>query len=346
MKFTLQQIADLLGGTIEGDAQAEVWDLTKIEEGKPGSISFLSNQKYESEAYKTQATALVVSNKFQPQHSISAHLIRVEDPYVGFTQLLEAYNQQQQGSVSGIEEPSYLGAGSTHGEGVYRGAYSYIGKNCKLGKNVKIYPQAYVGDNVTLGDGTILYAGAKVYADCIIGNHCTIHAGAVVGSDGFGFAPQKDGTYKTIPQLGNVILEDHVSIGANATVDCATLGSTIVREGTKLDNLVQIGHNVEIGKHTVMAAQVGIAGSTTIGDQCMFGGQVGVVGHIHVANGSKIGAQSAIPNDIKEENKNWLGSPIQPIRENIKSLMVFKGLPDLVRRIKQLEEKILTLRDS
>ena len=346
MKFTLQQIADLLGGKVEGDAQAEVWDLSGIEEGKPGSISFLSNPKYESEVYTTQATAVVVSESFAPSKDYSASLIRVADAYVGFTQLLQFYAQQKAQAVVGVEEPSFMGAGSTHGGDVYRGAFSYIGKNCQIGKNVKIYPQAYIGDNVTIGDDTIIYSGAKVYADCEIGARCTLHAGAVIGSDGFGFAPKEDGTYSTIPQLGNVVLEDDVSIGANATIDCATMGSTRIKQGTKLDNLVQIGHNVEVGKHTVMAAQVGIAGSTTIGDHCMFGGQVGVGGHISVANGSKIGAQAAIPNTVKEENQNWLGSPIQPMRENIKSLLVFKTLPDLAKRVKQLEQKILTLRDS
>ncbi|MEL6534259.1 MAG: UDP-3-O-(3-hydroxymyristoyl)glucosamine N-acyltransferase [Bacteroidota bacterium] len=346
MKFSLQQIADLLGGTVEGDTSAEVWDVAKIEEGKPGTISFLSNPKYEPEVYKTEATAVVVSNKFAPSQPVKAHLIRVEDPYVGFTQLLEAYAQQKSMAVQGVEEPAFIGEGSQVGEHIYRGAFSYIGKHCTIGNNVKIYPQAYIGDNVHIGDNTIVYSGAKIYADSIIGARCVIHAGAVIGSDGFGFAPQKDGTYKTIPQLGNAVLEDDVSIGANATVDCATLGSTLIKRGTKLDNLVQVGHNVEIGQHTVMAAQVGIAGSSTIGDHCMFGGQVGVGGHISVANGSKVGAQAAIPNDVKEENKNWLGSPIQPIRENIKSLMVFKSLPDLSKRVKQLEQKILTLRDS
>ncbi|HAA15133.1 MAG TPA: UDP-3-O-(3-hydroxymyristoyl)glucosamine N-acyltransferase [Cytophagales bacterium] len=346
MKFSLQQIADLIGGIVEGDTSAEVWDVAKIEEGKPGSISFLSNPKYEPEVYRTEATAVVVAKDFTPSQPISASLIRVEDPYVGFTQLLEAYAQQKSMAVSGIEEPSFLGEGSQVGDGHYRGAFSYIGKHCTIGNNVKIYPQAYIGDNVHIGDNTIIYSGAKIYADCVIGARCVLHAGAVIGSDGFGFAPQKDGTYKTIPQLGNVVLEDDVSVGANTTIDCATLGSTLVKQGTKLDNLVQVGHNVEIGKHTVMAAQVGIAGSATIGDQCMFGGQVGVGGHITVANGSKVGAQAAIPNDVKEENKNWLGSPIQPMRENIKSLMVFKSLPDLSKRVKQLEQKVLTLRDS
>ena len=346
MKFTLQQIADLIGGTVEGDASAEVSTLSKIEEAEPGSISFLSNMKYEPEIYTTRATAVVVSKDFEPSKPIQSTLIRVEDAYVGFTQLLEAYKRMQGQALIGVEEPAFFGEGSSQGEGGYRGAFSYVGRNCTLGKNVKVYPHAYIGDNVTIGDDTIIYSGAKIYADCQIGARCVLHAGAVIGSDGFGFAPQKDGSYAAIPQLGNVILEDDVSIGANTTVDCATLGSTVVGQGTKLDNLVQVGHNVVIGKHTVMAAQVGIAGSSTIGDHCMFGGQVGVGGHIQVANGSKVGAQAAIPNTVKEENQNWLGSPIQPIRENIKSLLVFKNLPDLSKRVKQLEEKILTLRDS
>lgn len=343
MKFTLHQIATMLGGKIEGDGSVEVSSLGKIQDAKQGSITFLANLKYEDFLYKTNASAVIVSRDFAPKKQLNTNLIRVNDPYTSFTVLLEEYHKIASYAKNGIEDPSYIGEGSETGEGIYRGAFSYIGINVKIGKNVKIYPHVFLGDNVVVGDDTIIYAGAKIYENCKIGNKCVIHAGAVIGSDGFGFAPQEDGSYKTIPQLGNVILEDDVSIGANTTIDCATLGSTIIRKGTKLDNLIQIAHNVEIGKNTVMAAQCGVSGSSKIGDNCVIAGQAGIIGHIEIGNGVTIGAQSGIMRSIDEKGAVKLGSPAQDRGDFLKSHAVYRKLPELNRRIKQLEEKILNL---
>ncbi len=340
MEFTLAQVAGLLGGTLEGDPAATVAGLGKIEEALPGQIAFLSNPKYEHFVYETQATAVIVAQDFSPKKSVASALIRVSDPYSSFTMLLEEYSRMVSLQLVGVEEPAFLGEGAVVGGGHYRGAFSYIGKDCQIGENVKIYPQVYIGPNVKIGDNTVLYPGAKVYADTVIGSHCTIHAGAVIGSDGFGFAPQEDGSYKTIPQLGNVILEDHVSIGSNTVIDCATMGSTVVRRGVKLDNLIQIAHNVEIGENTVMAAQAGISGSTKVGKQCVFGGQVGIGGHIEIADNTTLGAKVGLIGKVRKSGQVLLGQPGFDAKDYMKSYAVFKRLPEVLERIEGLERKI------
>lgn len=342
MKFTINQIAAILNGKVEGKGNDEIHTLGKIQDAEKGSITFLANLKYEEHIYTTKASAVIVAQEFKPKKEINTSLIRVKDPYSSFTVLLEEYHKMVSFAKEGIEEPAYIGEGSKCGRGVYRGAFSYIGKNVTIGNNVKIYPQAYIGDNVSVGDNTIVYSGAKVYESCKIGSNCVLHAGAVIGSDGFGFAPQEDGSYKTIPQLGNVVLEDGVSIGANTTIDCATLGSTVIGKGTKLDNLIQVAHNVEIGRHTVIAAQSGVSGSTKIGSNCIIAGQVGISGHIEIGDKVTIGAQSGIMRSI-ENGQVILGSPAQERGEFFKSFAIIRKLPDLNRRIKQLEEKILNL---
>lgn len=333
----------MLNGSVEGNGSLVVSQLAKIEEGKPGTLSFLSNQKYEPFLYTTQASAVIVGKNFEPKKEYIPTLIRVDDPYLAFTALLEQYQQLLMNARVGVEEPAFLGESSTIGTNAYRGAFSYIGKKCVIGNNVKIYPQAYIGDNVKIGDNTVIYAGAKIYSDTIIGSRCVIHAGAVLGSDGFGFAPQPDGSYRPIPQVGNVVLEDDVSIGANTVIDCATMGSTVIRQGTKLDNLIQIAHNVEVGKHTVVAAQTGISGSTKIGDYCVIAGQVGIVGHLQIANKTSIGAQSGVSKSIPKEGLKLQGSPAFDYKDNLRSLAVFRNLPQLQKQLEDLEEKILNL---
>jgi len=343
MEFTSRQIAELLGGRVEGDESTKVNRLAKIEEATEGAISFLSNPKYEHYLYSTGASAVLVNNSFSPKEPVSTTLIYVEDAYASLSFLLEEYNRMKTYSKIGLENPHFLSENATLGANCYVGAFAYIGSNCKIGDNVKIYPHVYIGDNVSIGSNSILYSGAKVYADCQIGAHCTLHSGAVIGSDGFGYAPLSDGTFKTIPQIGNVILEDHVSIGSNTTVDCATMGSTVIHSGVKLDNLIQIGHNVEIGKNTVVAAQTGISGSTKLGENCMIGGQVGIVGHITLADRTSIGAQSGVGGSIKVSGKAFSGSPAFDYKTNLKSFAVYKKLPQLMKRIEELEEKIISL---
>ncbi|WMJ74889.1 UDP-3-O-(3-hydroxymyristoyl)glucosamine N-acyltransferase [Cytophagaceae bacterium ABcell3] len=343
MEFTVKQIAHIIGGEVVGNESLKVSQLSKIQEGTEGTISFLSNPKYENYIYSTRATAVIVSKDFHPKSALETTLIKVEDPYSSFTVLLEEYQRLLNFIKEGVEEPAFVGEGSICGSKVYRGAFSYIGKNCKIGDNVKIYPHAYIGNNVRIGSNTIIYSGVKVYAGCEIGDFCTIHSGTVIGSDGFGFAPQPDGSYKTIPQVGNVIIEDHVDIGANTVIDCATMGSTIIGQGVKLDNLIQVAHNVKIGKNTVVASQTGISGSAEIGDNCMIGGQVGIVGHIKLANKTYIGAQSGVSKSVSNEGLSIQGSPAFDYKDNLKSFVVYKKLPELSQRIEQLEEKILNL---
>jgi UDP-3-O-[3-hydroxymyristoyl] glucosamine N-acyltransferase len=343
MKFTVKQIAHLLNGKVKGDDSLIISQLAKIEEGTHGDISFLSNEKYEPFLYTTNATAVIVAQNFEPRKSYNTTLILVENPYTAFTQLLVEYQKMLDTSKIGIEQPSFVGERTSVGENIYQGAFSYIGKSCKIGKNVKIYPQVYISDNVSIGDNTIIYAGVKIYANCIIGNNCIVHSGVVVGSDGFGFAPQADGTYKTIPQLGNVILEDNVSIGSNSTIDCATIGSTIIRKGAKIDNLVQIAHNVEIGENTVIAAQTGIAGSTKVGKNCVLGGQVGVNGHITIADGTKAGGKAGITKSVKKTGTSLNGNPAFDATEYLKSMAVLRKLPAIEKQVKAIEEQILEL---
>jgi UDP-3-O-[3-hydroxymyristoyl] glucosamine N-acyltransferase len=346
MEFTVEQIAQILKGKIVGDKSLKVNNLAKIEEATDGCIAFIANPKYEPYLYTTQATAVIISEELVIKKFVSATLILVPDPYSAFTTLLEAYTQLTQAGKQGIEQPSFIGQKTTVGEQAYIGAFAYIGNNCKIGNNVKIYPHTYIGDNTVIGDNTIIYAGVKIYADTIIGNKCTIHAGVVLGSDGFGFAPQADGSYKAIPQVGNVILEDNVSIGANTVIDCATMGSTLIKAGTKLDNLIQIAHNVEIGKNTVIAAQSGVAGSTKIGDSCVIAGQVGIVGHLTIANKTSIGAQSGIGKSITKEGTSIQGSPAFDYKEQLKSQVVFRKLPSLQKKIEELEKEIASLKNS
>jgi UDP-3-O-[3-hydroxymyristoyl] glucosamine N-acyltransferase len=339
MKFTVSEIAQMLDGTIVGDDKITINSAAKIEEGRPGCISFLANSKYESYIYSTQSSAVIVSKDFVPKKEISATLIFVDNAYTAFTILLEAYQKRLASDKSGVEQPSFLGENSNTGTDCYRGAFSYIGKNCTIGDGVKIYPHTYLGDNVTVGDYSVIHPGVRIYDDTVIGKNCVIFANTVIGSDGFGFAPQADGTYKTIPQLGNVVIEDDVSIGANSTIDCATMGSTIIRRGVKIDNLVQIAHNVEIGKNTVIAAQSGISGSTTVGEQCVIAGQVGIVGHITIANNTKIGAQSGLGKSIKKEGLSLSGSPARDLNEHLRSMALVRKLPEMEERLKDLENK-------
>jgi len=331
MEFKAQSIADFLGGTIEGDANAIVTDVAKIEEGRPGTLAFLSNPKYNKYLYETEATIVIVNQDFEPETEVKPTLIRVADAYKAFASLLELY-QQAKGNKTGIENPSFIDVSAKVGNDIYVGAFAYIGKNVRIGNHVKIYPQVYIGDNSIIGDDCILFAGVKIYEDTRIGEACIIHAGAVIGSDGFGFAPTEDGSYKKIPQVGNVILEDNVEIGANTTIDCATMGSTIIRKGTKIDNLVQIAHNVEIGENTVMASQTGIAGSTKVGSNCMFGGQVGVAGHITIGDHVNLGAMSGVNNSIKS-NRTVLGAPAMDIAQAAKVFAIFRNLPALREQV-------------
>jgi UDP-3-O-[3-hydroxymyristoyl] glucosamine N-acyltransferase len=339
MEFTLDQIATILNGKVEGDGSQKVTRLDKLQEGKQGGISFLSNQKYEPYIYETEATAVIVSEEFEPSKPISCQLIRVKNAYTGFTQLLEAYANLNKMSKLGVEQPSYFDTSSMQGDGGYRAAFSYVGKNCTIGTGVKIFAHAYLGDNVRIGDYSVIHAGVKIGNNTLIGSHCEIHPGAVIGSDGFGFAPQENGSYKAIPQIGNVIIEDHVSIGANTTIDCATMGSTLIKKGVKIDNLVQIAHNVVIGEHTVVASQTGISGSTEIGNNCIIAGQVGIVGHIKIADKTTIGAKTGISRSIDGIGKTFFGYMGMEIKDFLKSYSIFKNLPSLQDRIKELEKK-------
>lgn len=339
MKFTVSEIAQMLDGIIVGNEEVTISSAAKIEDGQPGCISFLANSKYEPYIYTTKSSAVIVNKDFAPKKEIAATLIYVENAYAAFTTLLTEYQKIMSQIKRGIEQPSFIGETSKTGADIYVGAFAYIGQNCTIGERVKIYPQVYIGDNVTIGDDTILHPGVRIYSETVIGNNCTIFANTVIGSDGFGFAPLADGTYKMIPQLGNVILEDNVSIGANATIDCATMGSTIIRKGAKIDNLVQIAHNVEIGKNTVVAAQSGISGSTHVGEQCVIAGQVGIVGHISIANNTKIGAQSGLGKSIKKEGMSLSGSPARDLSEHLRSMAQVRRLPEMEERLKDLESK-------
>ncbi|SFC34004.1 UDP-3-O-[3-hydroxymyristoyl] glucosamine N-acyltransferase [Algibacter lectus] len=336
MKFTAQQIAGILEGEVVGNPKAEVSKLSKIEEGFEGSLTFLANPKYTAHIYKTQASITIVNKTFEPDNDLKTTLIKVDDAYMAFSKILEYYNSVKLNKV-GVEQPSFISESAKYGENLYIGAFSYIADNVVIGNNVKIFPNSYIGDNVTLGDNTIIFSGAKIYSETIIGKNCVINSGAIIGADGFGFAPNENGGYNKVPQIGNVILEDFVDVGAGTTIDRATLGSTIVREGVKLDNQIQIAHNVEIGKNTVIAAQTGIAGSTHIGEHCQIGGQVGIAGHITIGNNVKIQAQSGIARHVKD-NEILQGSPALAISDYNKSYVHFKNLPKIVKNINDLEK--------
>ncbi len=336
MKFKASQIAEILEGTVEGNPNAEVSKLSKIEEGTEGSLSFLSNPKYTPYIYTTKATVTIVASDFISEEKIETTLIKVKDPRAAFTTLLEFYDQYKN-NKSGIEQPSFISETASIGENLYLGAFGYIGNGVKLGDNVKIYPNSFVGDNVTIGNDVVVFSGAKINSDSVIGDRCVIHSGVVIGSDGFGFVPNEEGVYKKVPQIGNVIIEEDVDIGAGTTIDRATLGSTIIRKGVKLDNQIQVAHNVEIGAHTAIASQTGIAGSSKIGKHCLIGGQVGIAGHIIIGNNVKIQAQSGVGRNIKD-GEAIQGSPSFGYTDWNKSYVHFKNLPKIVSRINTLEK--------
>lgn len=342
MHFTAAQIASLIHATIEGDPQAGISDFAKIEEGRKDALSFIANAKYEHYLYTSDAGIIIVNDSLVLERPVQATLLRVADAYAAFATLLELYSKMTAGTdtKTGVEEPAYIHSTAVLGQDVYVGAFAYIGKNAKIGDRVKIYPGAYIGDQVTVENDCILYPGVKIYHNCRLGNRVILHSGVIIGSDGFGFAPLDDGTYKKIPQLGNVILEDDVEIGSNSTVDRATMGSTIIRKGVKLDNLIQVGHNAEIGEGTVIASQTGISGSTKIGKHCLIGGQAGVVGHIQIADGTRINAQSGVSKSVKKANTVLTGSPAHDFRSSLKSQAIFRNLPGLLDRIQQLEDKL------
>jgi UDP-3-O-[3-hydroxymyristoyl] glucosamine N-acyltransferase len=337
MEFTAAAIAGFLKGDIEGDPEVKVNTIAKIEEGHQGALSFLANPKYEHYIYTTASSIVLVNRTFVPSAAVGATLIRVENAYEAFASLLRMVDQARP-RKKGIHPTAVIEPSARIGTDVYIGAYAYIGDNVVVGDGCSVYPHVYIGDNTSLGEGCTLNPGVKIYHECVIGKGCIIHAGSVIGSDGFGFAPQSENEYMKIPQLGNVILEDLVEIGANVTIDRATMGSTYIRKGVKLDNLIQIGHNVEIGANTVMAAQTGIAGSTKVGKNCMFGGQVGITGHVRIADGTRIAAQAGILADVKEENATLLGSPSMDHKQFIKSWIVFRKLPELQSKVDALEK--------
>ncbi|MFN8153728.1 MAG: UDP-3-O-(3-hydroxymyristoyl)glucosamine N-acyltransferase [Bacteroidia bacterium] len=337
MEFTAKQIAELLQGTVEGDPETKVTRLAKIEEGETGSLTFLANPAYTPFIYSTQASIVITNNDFVAEKPVSATLIRVANAYECFAKLLEVYNTIRR-NKSGIEPNAYIDASAKVGSDIYAGAFCYIGKDAVIGDRVKVYPNVYIGDNCIIGDDTTLFPGVKIYSDCVIGKNVTLHSGVIVGGDGFGFQPNAENNYKKVAQIGNVIIEDYVEVGANSTIDRATLGSTIIRKGVKLDNLIQIAHNVEIGENTVIAAQTGVAGSTKIGKNCMIGGQVGIVGHLQIADGVKIAAQSGIGTSITTPNEIVQGSPAFNIGDYKRSYVMFRKLPDLEKKVQDLQK--------
>ena len=343
MQFTASQIADFLNGVVEGDPEATVSDVSKIEDGKPGTLAFLANPKYEKFIYDTLASVVLVNKDFKPQQQVHVTLVRVDDAYQAIASLLEL-REEMKPVPEGVDTNVYVHPSARTGEGVYIGHFSVISAGAVIGDNVKIYPQVFIGENVIIENDTVLHPGVKVYYNCKIGKGCTLHAGVVIGSDGFGFAPQSDKNYKKIPQVGNVILEDRVEIGANTTIDRAMIGSTLIRKGVKIDNLIQIAHNVEIGENTVIAAQTGIAGSTRIGAECMIGGQVGIIGHLTIADGVKIAAQSGVGVSIKENNEVVQGSPAFQYGRYQRSYVLYRKLPELYQQLRNLENEIESLK--
>lgn len=345
MEFTAKEIAHIVNGEISGNPEVKVHKLSKIENGDTGSLTFLANPKYTNYIYSTNASVVIINSGFVPENKIESTLIKVEDAYSAFAKLLEVYNKIKL-DKSGISDNAYIHGSATIGENVYIAEFAFIGENASIGDNAKIYPHCFVGDNVKIGNNTTLFPGVKIYSDNNIGSNCTLHGGVVIGSDGFGFAPQHNNNYQKIAQIGNVIIEDNVEIGSNTTLDRATLGSTIIRKGVKLDNLIQIAHNVEIGENTVIAAQVGIAGSTRIGKNCMIGGQVGIVGHVTIADNVKIAAQSGITTNIGQEGIALLGSPAFEVGKYKKSYIHFRNLPSTEARIRELEKQLKELKNK
>lgn len=343
MKFTATQIAGILEGKVEGNPNAEVWNVAKIEEGAPGMISFLANPKYTHYIYETQSSIVIVNDSFEATAPIQATLIRVPDAYACFAKLLAFYDQMTQ-NKQGLSSLAFVSSTAQCGENLYLGEFAFVGENAKIGNNVKLYPQVYVGDGCVIGDNTVLFPGVKLYRNTVVGKNCILHAGAVIGADGFGFAPQPDGHYEKIPQVGNVVIDDNVEIGANTTIDRSTMGSTRVHKGVKLDNLVHLAHNVEVGENSALAAQVGVSGSTHLGKNCVVGGQSGFVGHINIADGSKFGGQSGIMGSIKEENQEFMGTPIQPLRKYLVSNARFRHIDEMARKIDALERELAELK--
>lgn len=346
MTFTANQIAVLIKGKIEGDPASSAASFGRIEEAEDGQLAFLANPKYEEYLYKTNASVVIISDKLELKQPVSATLIRVPDPYSSFASLLHYYQELQTQQLQGVQEPSFISPTARKGENVFVGAFAYIGDGCEIGNNVKIFPGVYIGNNVKIGDNCLFHPGVKIYHDCVFGKNVTIHAGTVIGGDGFGFAPQADGSFKKVPQIGNVIIEDNVEIGSNATIDRATIGSTIIRAGAKLDNLIQIAHNVEVGTNTVIAAQAGVSGSTKIGNNVMIGGQAGVVGHIQIADYSKINAQSGVSKSIKTPRSAVTGSPAFDYTSALRSQALSRNLPEMEKRITELENQIKFLIDE
>lgn len=344
MKFSAREIAQLIHARIEGNPDVEIEGFSKIDDGKPGTLSFLSNPLYTQYIYSTGASVVIVSNDFVPDREIAPTLLRVENPYAAFATLLEKY-QQMKAAKTGISPLAFIHSKARLGQDVYVGEFAYIGEGVVIGDRVKIYPGVYIGEDSVIGDDTVLYAGVRIYDFTRIGKHCTLHSGVVIGADGFGFAPQGE-DYRKVAQIGNVVIEDHVEIGANTTIDRATLGSTIIRRGVKLDNLIQIAHNVEIGENTVIAAQTGISGSTHIGRNCMIGGQVGIIGHITIADEVKIAAQSGIGASIKEKGAIVQGSPAFEYKQYQRSYVHFRKLHELYTRINELEQRIKELENG
>ena len=340
MQFSAAQIAALINGKLEGDPEVLVNNFGKIEEAQSGQLAFLANPKYEEYLYSTGASIIIVNDNQVLKEKINATLILVPDAYLAFASLLSKYQEMMNQQLTGIQEPVYISKTASLGENAFIGAFAYIGNNVKLGKNVKIYPQSYIGDDVSIGDHSVIYPGVKIYHRCVIGEYVTIHAGSVIGADGFGFAPQADGSFKKIPQMGNVVIEDYVEVGSNATIDRATIGSTLIKKGVKLDNLIQIAHNVEIGSNTVIAAQSGVSGSTKLGKNVMVGGQVGIVGHIQIADGSKINAQSGVTKSMKTPNSAVTGSPAFDYTSALRAQAAARKLPEFEKRIIELEKLI------
>jgi UDP-3-O-[3-hydroxymyristoyl] glucosamine N-acyltransferase len=342
MNFPAAQISLLINGKIEGDPSVVVNSFGKIEEAKEQQLTFFANPKYEDFLYTTQASVVILNESYELKQPVNATLIRVPDAYTAFAMLLSKYQEIMQQQLTGIQQPVYIAKTAAYGQNVFIGAFAYLGENVKVGNNTKIYPNAYIGDNVTIGDNTVIHPGVKIYHDCVVGNHVTIHGGTVIGSDGFGFAPQADGSFAKVPQIGNVKIEDNVEIGANATIDRATIGSTLIKSGAKLDNLIQIAHNVEIGNSSVIAAQAGISGSTKIGNGVMIGGQAGIVGHIQLGDGAKVNAQSGVSKSL-EPGKAVTGSPAYDYTAALRSQAVNRRLPELEKRVKELETLIKQL---
>lgn len=342
MEFTAQQIASMIEGTIEGDPQTKITGFGKIEVAQHGDITFLANLKYEHYIYNTQASAIIVNENFAPKKGLDCTLIRVKDAYSALAFLLTAYENMTQKKMQGIQQPVYIDATAKVNDQVFIGAFSYIGAHAVIGENVVIYPQVYIGDNVVIDSGSVIHPGVKIYKNCAVGKNVTIHAGTVIGADGFGFAPNEDGSYSKIPQIGNVVIEDNVEIGANTTIDRSTMGSTLIKKGVKLDNLIQIAHNVEIGENTVVAAQAGISGSTRIGKQAIIGGQAGIVGHLSIGDHARINAQSGVTKSM-EDNQSFTGSPAYEYRKALKAQSLTRKLPDLNKRVETLEQIIKSL---